>query len=192
MSQEQKTDEIVEVAERYGRVAGAFDARLAALPAGDWGAQTPCSEWDVRALVAHVVEVHRRMGALLDGGQPAPVTEGEDLVAGWRAAREVVDSALSDNATACRVVDTGFMGELPFVAVVGGLLCADTLIHTWDLARATGQPDRLDPAAVSVAFELLQGFGDAIRSPGAFGPAVDPGPAADEQARFIAFCGRSA
>ena len=46
-------------------------------------------------------------------------------------------------------------GEQPFESLVGRLLCADTLIHTWDLARATGQPEALDPGGVAKAADVL-------------------------------------
>lgn len=182
---------IAEAAARYGRIAAGFDARLKRMSEADWSAQTPCTEWDARGLVTHVLEVHRRVGAMLDGSEPAPVERGEELAAAWRAARDRVTAAMADGATAARVVDTKFFGEMPFADVVGGLLCADTLVHTWDLSRATGQDERLDPEGVAAAAAMLGGLGDKIRGPGAFGPAVDPGPDADEQTRFICYCGRA-
>lgn len=55
---------------------------------------------------------------------------------------------------------------------------------------ATGQDERLDPAGVANAFATLKSFGDGIRRPGAFGPAVEPPAGADEQTQFICYCGR--
>jgi uncharacterized protein (TIGR03086 family) len=82
-------------------------------------------------------------------------------------------------------------GEQPFESLVGRLLCTDTLIHTWDLARATGQDESLDPGAVAKAIEFLAPIDDAIRRPGGFGPKIDSPPDAGNQTRLLNFTGRS-
>jgi uncharacterized protein (TIGR03086 family) len=79
---------------------------------------------------------------------------------------------------------------MPLEEMIGRLLCSDTIVHTWDVARATGQDERLDPAGVSYAFTMLLPADDAIRGPGSFGPKIDPPPGADEQTRFLCFLGR--
>ena len=68
--------------------------------------------------------------------------------------------------------------------------CFDTLVHTWDLARAIGQDERLDADAVTFSFDALRPNDEAIRGPGSYGPRLDPPPGADEQTRFLAFLGR--
>jgi len=65
------------------------------------------------------------------------------------------------------------------------------VVHSWDLARATGGDEQLDPAEVHKVFEALRPLGDKLRSPGAFGPAVDPPKGADEQTELLAFLGRA-
>jgi uncharacterized protein (TIGR03086 family) len=80
--------------------------------------------------------------------------------------------------------------EQPFDRLVGSLVCSDTLLHTWDLARATGQDERLDERAVAVAYEWLEPLDDALRRPGGFGEKVEAPPGADLQTRFLCFAGR--
>lgn len=184
--------DVPEIRARYARIATAFDDRVAKLSGEDWSAQTPCAEWDSRRLLTHVVEVHRAMGAMIAGAAPEPVTPDTDLVKAWQSAQGAIESALADERGAIEVVDTQRFGTMPFAVVVGGLLCADTIVHTWDLSRATGQDERLDPAGVANAFATLKSYGDGIRSPGAFGPAVEPPPGADEQTQFVCYCGRPA
>jgi len=76
-----------------------------------------------------------------------------------------------------------------FGELVGGLACSDTVVHTWDLARATGQPETLDAGAVEHCAGVIAGFGEAMRRPGGFGPPLD-GPAdADAQSKFLHFAG---
>ncbi|MCA1691443.1 MAG: maleylpyruvate isomerase N-terminal domain-containing protein, partial [Actinobacteria bacterium] len=43
-----------EVSERYRRLADAFAARLAAVPEDKWSSPSPCEDWTIRDLVAHV------------------------------------------------------------------------------------------------------------------------------------------
>ncbi|MGQ0844276.1 MAG: TIGR03086 family metal-binding protein [Sporichthyaceae bacterium] len=189
------TDDSLDVAEirtRYSRIATGFDDRIERLSPADFSTPTPCTAWDVRGLITHVVEVHRAIAAMVGGGAPQPVGPEEDLVEAWRDGFAAVEAAVSSETAAVEIVETLRSATMPFAAVVGGLLCADTIVHTWDLARATGQDDRLDPAGVAHAFATLQGFGEGIRAGGAFGPAIEPPAGADEQTRLVCFCGRRA
>jgi hypothetical protein len=68
----------------------------------------------------------------------------------------------------------------------------DTHIHTWDLARAVGGDERLDPGVVRLAWEMLQPMDARIRQPGVFGPKLDPPAGADEPTRLLYILGRRA
>jgi uncharacterized protein (TIGR03086 family) len=181
---------VSEVAERYGRVADGFSARLAGVPAGAWDDPSPCTEWDARAVVVHVVGVHRRVVATAEGTEPVDPDPAGDLAGQWAEARAAVAAALADPARAGHLV-SGMFGEQSFESLVGRLLCADTLLHTWDLARATGQDETLDPGAVSAALGFLAPIDEGLRRPGGFGPKIEPPPGADEQTRLLNFSGRS-
>ncbi|HXP33063.1 MAG TPA: TIGR03086 family metal-binding protein [Acidimicrobiales bacterium] len=179
-----------ETAQRYATVADAFTARVAGVAADAWSAPTPCTQWTVRDLVAHVVGTHRRVVATVDGTPPEDVDPEGDLASQWRAATAEVRAALGDEARASHVV-SGMFGEQSFESLVGRLVCSDTLVHTWDLARATGQDELLDPDAVAKAFAFLTPMDEAIRRPGGFGPKIAPPTDADEQNAFLSFCGRA-
>jgi uncharacterized protein (TIGR03086 family) len=71
-------------------------------------------------------------------------------------------------------------------------LSGDVVIHSWDMARATGGDERLDPDEVKKIGEALAPMDEAMRSPNAFGPKLDPPEGADAQTRFLAFLGRKA
>jgi hypothetical protein len=68
------------------------------------------------------------------------------------------------------------------------------LIHTWDLARAAGLDERLDPDEVHRQVAALEALSpevdEAMRSSGHYGPRVAVAPHADEQTRLLAFMGR--
>lgn len=179
-----------EVSERYGSIANGFTTRVEGAPATSWSARSPCPEWTARDVAAHVIGTHRRVIATLDGGEPAEVDLDGDLARQWRTASDAIVDALADESRATTLV-SGMFSEQPFETLVGRLVCADTLIHTWDLARATGQDERLDPLAVAKATEFLGPIDEAIRRPGGFGPKIVPSPDADEQTKLLNFAGRA-
>jgi uncharacterized protein (TIGR03086 family) len=179
-----------EVAMRYGAVADGFTRRAEGVAPDGWSAATPCPDWTVQDLVAHVTMTHRRVIATLEATEPIEVDLTADLGPQWRATTGAITEALADESRASTVVG-GMFGEQTFASLVGRLVCADTLIHTWDLARATGQDETLDADAVSQALESLTSVDDAIRRPGGFGAKIAPAPGADAQTRFLNFCGRA-
>jgi uncharacterized protein (TIGR03086 family) len=69
-------------------------------------------------------------------------------------------------------------------------------VHGWDLARATGQDETIDPDEVVQAFAAVRAieaaFGERMRSAGSFGPALEAPSDASEQDRLLAFVGRQA
>lgn len=178
-------------AKRYGRVADGFTARLEGVRAGSWTAATPCEQWTAHQLAAHVVETHRRLLTRLTGGDPTPPDSDEDLAAAWSVESSAITAALADPERAGTPVPSmGGEQQQPFVDLVGTLLCAETLLHTWDLARATDQDDRLDPEAVEAALAFLEPHDAMLRRPGGFGPRVDAPERADAQTRLLCFVGR--
>jgi uncharacterized protein (TIGR03086 family) len=79
---------------------------------------------------------------------------------------------------------------MPFAQMVDTLLCADTLLHTWDLATATRQDDSLDLEAVAKAHAFLTPMGSMMRGPGGFGEEITVADDATPQERLLAFAGR--
>jgi uncharacterized protein (TIGR03086 family) len=67
---------------------------------------------------------------------------------------------------------------------------SDILVHTWDLARATGLDETLDPDEVHGLLAGMEPMDAVLRQSGHFGPRVDVPADADEQTRLIAFTGR--
>jgi uncharacterized protein (TIGR03086 family) len=177
-----------EVSQRYSRVAEGFGTRVAGIEEA-WAAPTPCAEWTVRDLVGHVVSVHRHVLSGF-GGTLAPPAADDDLVTAWRDVTAGVRATLADPERAGAPV-SGRFAPMPLEELIGRLLCIDTVVHTWDLARATGQNELLDRDAVTIAFEGIRPADEAIRGDGGYGPKIQPAPDADEQTRFLNFLGRA-
>jgi uncharacterized protein (TIGR03086 family) len=64
------------------------------------------------------------------------------------------------------------------------------LVHTWDLARATGQSVRIDPVMSLEMVEGMAAIDELLRSSGHYGPKVNVPADADAVERLIAFTGR--
>ena len=67
---------------------------------------------------------------------------------------------------------------------------ADVSMHTWDLARATGQDDRLDPDFCAQLLAGMVEVEDAMRASGQYGKPVAVPDDADTQSRLLGFIGR--
>ena len=91
---------------------------------------------------------------------------------------------------ATQVVHHPRTGQHRFEDAVGQFVVGDILIHTWDLARATGLDETLDAELVHDMLAAMEPLDAMLRSSGQFGPRVDVAPGADEQTRLIAFTGR--
>jgi uncharacterized protein (TIGR03086 family) len=190
---------MTEIATRFERVAAGFTARVEAVPTDAWERPAPCEGWVARDVVQHLVEWLPGPGFLLGsfGVDTGPIPSVEtDPAAAWAVVRDAIQHALVDPATATRVEDCGPPGRLSLEAAVDMTCTPDVLIHTWDLARATGLDERLDPDEVHRQLAGVEGLppevDKAMRDSGHFGPRVAVSDDADEQTRLLAFMGRRA
>jgi uncharacterized protein (TIGR03086 family) len=176
-------------ADRYDRLATAFATVVAAVPADRWDASTPCPDWNARDVVRHVVDSQNLFLGLV--GKPPVVAPSvdDDPVAAWATTSGAVLADLRDPVAATIEFD-GFFGRTNFTEAVDRFLCLDLVIHRWDLAHGVGLDDSIADDDVALVMAGVEQMGDAIRGEGAFGPALDPPPGADAQARMLAFLGR--
>jgi uncharacterized protein (TIGR03086 family) len=179
-----------EVSERYRRLSDAFAAKVATVPPDKWANPSPCDGWTARDIVRHVVQTQGLFLGFVGLELGDIPSVDDDPVAAWDAARSKIQHQLDDPGRAATEFQ-GFQGPTTFEAAVDRFLCVDQVVHGWDLARATGLDERIDPDDVARVRKLADSYGDAMRSPQAFGPAVDPPPGADDQALLLAFLGRN-
>src|SRR5262249_26959032 len=93
-------------------------------------------------------------------------------------------------ATADRVLVNPHTGALALDRAIDQFYTADVFMHTWDLARATGQDDRLDPDFCAQLLAGMQQMEQVIRSSGQYGARVEVPDDADPQTRLLGFIGR--
>jgi uncharacterized protein (TIGR03086 family) len=89
-----------------------------------------------------------------------------------------------------RVLSDRHLGDIPLDQAVRRFYTNDVFLHTWDLARATGQDERLDPGKCAQLLDGMLPMDQALRTSGHYGPRVDVAGDADVQTRLLAFIGR--
>ena len=179
-----------EISERYRRLSGAFAAKVAAVPADAWDKPSPCDGWTTRDLVKHVVGTQGLFLGFIGLELGDIPSVDDDPTGAWDAARAKIQHALDDPELASAEFE-GFQGKTTFEASVDKFLCVDQVLHGWDLARAAGLDERIDPEDVARVRAIADSYGDVMRSPQVFGPEVEAPAGADEQAKLLAFVGRN-
>jgi len=178
-----------EVSERYRRLATGVTDKIEQVPEDRWSSQSPCEKWTARDLVRHLVEVHGMfMGFVGRELRPGPDV-GSDPLGAWTSARDQMQSDLDDPERAGAEFD-GLAGRSTFADAVDRFVCFDLNIHGWDLARAAGLDERIEPEELPKLWATAESFGDAIRSENVCGPPVEVPDDASEQDRLLAFLGR--
>lgn len=139
----------------HAKAIEGFASRLGQVGVGDWDGATPCTDWDVRALVNHVIGANVRYQMLL---RAAPLEEVEAT----RTVDHLGDAPLeSFRTTADAVVRAFAEGDVLdriFCHVTGERTGRELLVmrtydigvHTWDLAVAIGADRHIDDAVVTV------------------------------------------
>jgi uncharacterized protein (TIGR03086 family) len=179
------------VADRYRRLSSHLTDLVAGVPDDAWSGPTPCEDWTVRELVSHVVEVHGIFQGLV--GRSAvdhPPVESDPLGA-WTAVRDQMQADLDDPVRVAQEYD-GMLGRSTFGASVDGFVCFDLVVHGWDLARATGQDESMDPADVSRLQAMVDSMAPMMLENGVIGRQLEPAPDASPQQRLLASLGRRA
>ncbi len=179
----------------FQQVIDGFHRRVQAVADDQWESPTPCTEWDVRALVNHVVGEVRWIPPLLAGRTIADVGDelagdllGHQPKRAWAdASRRAIEASLQAGAMDRTVhLSSGDDRADAYLSEVA----MDVIIHTWDLARAIGADERLGAGLVTFAQATLEPRVEAWRTAGALGPAIDLSRAADPQTAFLAMVGR--
>ena len=181
-----------EIAERFRRLSDDLLARIEAVPPDRWDNRSPCEDWTARDVVGHLVNTYAMFLGFIGRELPPSPSAAEDPVAAYGSARDAIQAVLDYPEAAASEYESPMFGTSRFENSVDGFLCADIVIHSWDLARATGGDERLDPEEVSLLGERMAPMDEVLRSPNAFGPKLEPPEGADEQTRFLAFVGRRA
>lgn len=145
-----------DAADQHRRIAGAFTSTVEETAPESWDQPAPVEGWVARDVVRHLVE--------------------------WRTQTDAVQALLDDADTAEREHDLPHIGRMSLEQATDMIYTSDVFMHRWDLARATGQDETLDPDKCAVMLEVL-------RQSGQYGTRVHVPDDADAQTKLLAFIG---
>ena len=174
--------------ERHRAVTAEFSSRVQGV--SDWDAPAPVPGWRARDVVGHLVEwfpdfLASATGLVLDRG-PSPE---EDPVAAWQVHSEAVQR-LFDGPDVAAPFQHPMVGEMSLPDAVDRFYTTDVFMHTWDLARATGQDEQLDEQTCTTLLAEMAPIEELMRSSGQYGPRVPVPGDADVQTQLLGFIGR--
>ena len=178
----------------FERAGARFTDRVHEVPDDAWGAPTPCSEWDVRALVHHMVWEHLWAQDLVGGSTIEEVGDkydgdvlGTDPVAAWDAAWAASSAswaAVAEDAT----VELS-RGTTP-ISTYRQEMIIDLVVHGWDLSRGAGLVEAGDPASVRRALEIADASPYGSGGASSYFAAPVPVESDDPLVRLVAILGR--
>lgn len=154
---------------------------------------TPCTEWDVRALVRHMTMANQQFARQAAGEATdftaTPAEFGTDLAGGFRRSAESLSAAWREPGRL--TAELTIMGQPAPAGTILTWQLAEFLLHGWDLARATGQQPRYEPEAIAAVSAFVQANLPAERPPEfPFAPATQPPADASALDRLAALTGR--
>jgi uncharacterized protein (TIGR03086 family) len=161
---------------------------------GKWDRRSPCDAWDARGVLEHVIGFHdvlllRPLGLKPDRPHDDPqrrweLTYGQLEKAfepGRRLFERIVDIPELPGNPAARLDARAMMPNLT----------RDVLVHTWDLARAVGADDRLDPRWCELFYAALPSDASVLSVSGMFDAPVAVADQTDLQSKLLARLGRN-
>jgi uncharacterized protein (TIGR03086 family) len=180
----------------HARAIAQTESIVAAVQDDQLGLPTPCPEYDVRALLSHMVGGLNRVAIVGEGGDGLAAPARADGVPddGWLAAYQAAaartQNAWADDARLDALVEVPW-GKFPGRIAVSGYI-QEILTHGWDLAKATGQPTEGDPElaaqVLAIARRILPPEPRGGEIP--FGPVIPVAPDATPYAQLAAWLGR--
>jgi uncharacterized protein (TIGR03086 family) len=181
-------DEMTDAADAAARTVANADA-------GQFGRPTPCTEWDVRALLNHLILwtsyslAARAQGESVDQDlMDRDFAASPGFAAGYRAQLDRALTAWADPATWESSLDV--MGTPTPSADVAALNIAEMVLHGWDLAAATGQTYTVSEPAAAAAMAAVEANADLFREYKGFAEPVEVTPTASTLDRLLALSGR--
>ncbi|HKE75585.1 MAG TPA: TIGR03086 family metal-binding protein [Acidimicrobiales bacterium] len=179
-------------ADTHRRIAGEFTRTVEGTAPAAWDDPAPVDGWLARDVVRHLVEW---LPAFLQGATGITLAAGpsvdEDPAGAWLTHAGAVQALLDDPAVAGRTYDLPHIGTMPLRQAIDMIYTSDVFMHRWDLARATGQDETLDPGTCAALLEGMLPMEEAMRRSGQYGPRVEVPDDADVQTRLLAFIGRT-
>ena len=180
-----------EIADRYRRVAARFTQRVSEVPDDAWERPAPCEGWVARDVVRHLVEWVPAFLTAAGGPQlPAGPSVDDDPAGAWAALDGGIQAVLDDPVASASEITHPRAGTHRLDDAIATFFLGDVVVHTWDIARAVGLDETLDPDVVHDMLVGMEPLDEVLRASGQYGARVEVPSGVDEQTRLIAFTGR--
>lgn len=179
----------------YYLKATAHTRRLvAAVNPDQWEASTPCTDWNVKQLVNHMVSGVLNVASIMGGDGPQNLGDvlGDDPIKAFDAACKAAVAAFSEPGAMERMVQTRRGEQLAGDYALGQV--QEALVHGWDLAVAIGADTTMDAELMNVSYARALRNRERLRTGGstAWGQSeADASENADTQTKYLAILGRS-
>lgn len=183
--------------ELYARAMARTRAYIDAVRNDQWHLPTPCTEWDVKQVANHIIGENLWAGELFQGKTIQEVGNrldgdlaGDDPAAAYRESVTVASDAVTAPGAmevTCHLSFGDYSGS-----DYAAQLFLDTLIHGWDIAKATSQDTRLDADLVAACMPIAVDLARQFRSAGVFGQDLPVDANAGAQTKLLALLGRRA
>lgn len=152
---------------------------------------TPCSLWNVQTLLDHIVGENAFFASAMSGTpHPAAKATGNMAVVYDTETAKVLKIARAPGALD-KIVEAGAFGKMPGSHFMAASFM-DTLVHGWDLAKATGQDTHMDTKLTEACYAMFAPQAAGLRASGGFGPEVVVPANADAQTKLLGVLGRKA
>lgn len=185
---------------RHRRALGAAGEMLAHVQPGDLARPTPCTDWDLQALLTHMIGQNDGFAtAATTGDAPRSAyvhraVPHRDLEMEWGRSADRILTAFANVRLddEVRLVEIDPKATFPMAAAVSMQLL-DTVIHTWDAASALGRPCRPDHELIDIVSALAKrvpGGTSRTRPGAAFAPAIATANEGDPWLETLALLGR--
>jgi uncharacterized protein (TIGR03086 family) len=186
--------------ELYEAAAQGFRQTLSGVKENQMNSPTPCTEWNVQALINHNLKVAGfAHGALLENITTNPMEvagslPAEGAIAALEAGVAQILELIKAPGSADQQINTPFGQMTRGQFIMNPFL--DLLVHTWDLAKGTGQNTTLDSGLVGVCYAAFEPQMDGMRSVDGgdgkhiIGPAVPVPASAGTLDKLIGMMGR--
>jgi uncharacterized protein (TIGR03086 family) len=156
---------------------------------------TPCDDWDLRTLLNHTIlwtayssERRAHGDSVAEDLMSKDFTADPDYAADYQAQVNKAVTAWSDPKA--WEGDRGVMGSATPAADIAAMLIIETVLHGWDIARATGQDYNCDDQLARAVLETVEAQGEMFRKYQGFAAVVPVPGDAPVFDRALALSGR--
>lgn len=179
----------------YSQIQHVIGELVHTVPPDAWRHRTPCKDWDIRALVNHVVGENLWIPELFAGKTIKDVGDrldgdvlGTEPAEAWDKASRLALESLEAPGALQRTVHLSFGDTKGSDYMLQ--MAIDQTIHAWDLATSLNRSVMWPEGHIEAVYERFKPVSESWRGPGGLGPAVKVDETADALTHLIALAGR--